>query len=216
MDTGADAMPVSDRLRLRWPSPEATSGVEDPLVSEADVALVGRVAVGDAAALAALYRRHADRLFAFLQQYARDRMVAEEILQDTLLAVWRSAHLYAGRSGVRTWMFGIARRQAHNRLRGQEPQKLPLDGLVGWADPAPGPVEWAIASAQSAAIAEAFAALALHHREVLALAFAARLPHREIAEVLGVPVGTVKSRLHHARAALHRGLVDRGYAEERP
>jgi RNA polymerase sigma-70 factor (ECF subfamily) len=48
-----------------------------------------------------------------------------------LLAVWRSAHLYAGRSGVRAWMFGIARRQAHNRLRIQEPQKLPLDGLVG-------------------------------------------------------------------------------------
>ena len=148
MDTGADAMPVSDRLRLRWPSPEAASGVEDPWASEDDVALVGRVTVGDAAALTALYRRHADRLFAFLQQYARDRMVAEELLQDTLLAVWRSAPLYAGRSSVRTWMFGIARRQAHNRLRVQEPQKLPLDGLVGWADPAPGPAEWAIASAQ--------------------------------------------------------------------
>ena len=104
MDTGADAMPVSDRLRLRWPSPEAASVVEDPWVSEDDVALVGRVTVGDAAALTALYRRHADRLFAFLQQYARDRMVAEKLLQDTLLAVWRSAHLYAGRSSVRTWM----------------------------------------------------------------------------------------------------------------
>ena len=51
---------------------------------------------------------------------------------------------------------------------------------------------------------------------MLALAFAARLPHREVAEVLGVPVGTVKSRLHHARAALHRTLADRGYVEELP
>jgi len=209
-------MPVPDRLRLRWPSPEAASGVEDPSASEADLAMVGRIAAGDAAALTALYRRHADRLFVFLQRYARDRMVAEELLQDTLLAVWRSAHLYAGRSSVRTWMFGIARRQAHNRLRVQEPQKLPLDGLAGRADQAPGPAEWAIARVQHAAIADAFAALAPHHREVLALAFAARLPHREIAEVLDVPVGTVKSRLHHARAALHRALVDRGYAEERP
>jgi RNA polymerase sigma factor (sigma-70 family) len=216
MDTGADATPVSDRLRMRWPSPEAASGVEDPLVPEADATLVGRVAGGDAAALAELYQRHADRLFAFLRQCARDRMVAEEILQDTLLAVWRSAHLYAGRSGVRTWMFGIARRQAHNRLRVQEPQQLPLDGVAGWADPAPGPAEWAIASAQRAAIADAFATLAPQHREMLALAFAARLPHREIAEVLGVPVGTVKSRLHHARAALHRALADRGYVEELP
>jgi RNA polymerase sigma-70 factor (ECF subfamily) len=214
MDTGADAMPVPDRLRLRRSSPETASGVEEPSASEADLALIGRVAAGDAAALTVLYRRHADRLFAFLQQYARDRMVAEEILQDTLLAVWRSAHLYAGRSGVRTWMFGIARRQAHNRLRVQEPQKLPLDGLAGWADPAPGPVDWVIAGAQRAAVADALTVLAPHHREVLALAFAARLPHREIAEVLGLPVGTVKSRLHHARAALHRALADRGYVEE--
>jgi hypothetical protein len=85
MDTGADAMPVSNRLRLRWPSPETASGVDDPSVSEADVVLVRRVAGGDAAALAALYRRHADGLFAFLRQYSRDRMVAEEIGQDTLL-----------------------------------------------------------------------------------------------------------------------------------
>jgi DNA-directed RNA polymerase specialized sigma24 family protein len=158
MDTGADAMPVPDRLRLRWPSPEAASGVEDPSASEVDLAMVGRIAAGDAAALTALYRRYADRLFAFLQRYARDRMVAEELLQDTLLAVWRSAHMYAGRSSVRTWLFGIARRQAHNRLRVQEPQTLPLDGLAGWADQAPGPAEWAIASVQHAAIADAFGA----------------------------------------------------------
>jgi RNA polymerase sigma factor (sigma-70 family) len=84
------------------------------------------------------------------------------------------------------------------------------------ADPAPGPAEWAIANAQGAAIAEAFGALAPQQREVLALAFAARMPHGEIAEVLGVPVGTVKSRLHHARAALARSLADRGVVEELP
>ena len=122
--------------------------------------LLVRVAGGDPAALATLYRRYGGRLFGYLQRYAGDRMVAEEILQDTLLAVWRSAPRYAGRSGVRTWLFGIARRQAHNRLRVQEPRTLPLDGLAGWADPGPGPAEWAIANAQAAAVADAFAALA--------------------------------------------------------
>jgi RNA polymerase sigma-70 factor (ECF subfamily) len=215
MDTGADAMPVPDRLRSRWRSRGTAADVGDP-ASAADDVLLERVAGGDAAALAALYRRYGSRLFGYLQRYAGDRMVAEEILQDTLLAVWRSAPRYAGRSGVRTWLFGIARRQAHNRLRVQEPPQLPLDGVAGWADPAPGPAEWAIANAQGAAIAEAFDALAPQQREVLALAFAARMPHGEIAEVLGVPVGTVKSRLHHARAALARSLADRGVVEELP
>jgi len=185
-------------------------------VPEADDVLLMRVADGDPVALAALYRRYGGRLFGYLQRYAGDRMVAEEILQDTLLAVWRSAPRYAGRSGVRTWLFGIARRQAHNRLRVQEPRALPLDGLAEWADPAPGPADWAIANAQGAAVADAFAALAPQHREVLALAFAARVPHGEIAEVLGVPVGTVKSRLHHARVALARSLADREVVEEMP
>jgi RNA polymerase sigma factor (sigma-70 family) len=216
MDTGADAMPVPDRLRSRWRSRGTASDAAGPSVPEADDALLVRVADGDAAALAALYRRYGGRLFGYLQRYAGDRMVAEEILQDTLLAVWRSAPRYARRSSVRTWLFGIARRQAHNRLRAQEPPTVPLDGLAGWADPAPGPAEWAVAVAQGAAVADAFAALAPRHREVLALAFAARVPHAEIAEVLGVPVGTVKSRLHHARAALARSLADRGVVEELP
>jgi len=209
-------MPVPDRLRSRWRSHGTASDVGGPSATEADDVLLVRVAGGDPAALATLYRRYGGRLFGYLQRYAGDRMVAEEILQDTLLAVWRSAPRYAGRSGVRTWLFGIARRQAHNRLRVQEPRALPLDGLAEWADPAPGPADWAIANAQGAAVADAFAALAPQHREVLALAFAARVPHGEIAEVLGVPVGTVKSRLHHARVALARSLADRGVVEEMP
>jgi RNA polymerase sigma factor (sigma-70 family) len=84
---------------------------------EADEVLLRRVGRGDADALAALYRRHADGLFWFLLRMAGDRGVAEEILQDTLLAVWRGAGGFAGRSAVRTWLYGIARRQAHNRLR---------------------------------------------------------------------------------------------------
>lgn len=136
MDTGADAMPVPDRLRSRWRSRASATDAGAAEASEADDALLLRVADGDAAALTALYRRYGDRFFAFLQRYAGDRMLAEEILQDTLLAVWRSAPRYARRSSVRTWLFGVARRQVHNRLRVQEPQRLPLDGLAEWASSA--------------------------------------------------------------------------------
>jgi len=116
-------------------------------VPVADEVLLVQIAEGDATALTVLYRRHAKQLFGFLQRYAGDRMVAEEILQDTLLAVWCSADRYAGRSGVRTWLFGVARRQAHNRMRVRQLQHVTLDSVAGWVDPAPGPAEWAVANA---------------------------------------------------------------------
>ena len=85
----------------------------------ADAALIARVAAGESAALAAVYERHGAALFGYLVRLAGDRGVAEEITQDTLLAAWRSAARFEGRSSVRTWLFGIGRRQAHNRLRGR-------------------------------------------------------------------------------------------------
>jgi RNA polymerase sigma-70 factor (ECF subfamily) len=147
-----------------------------------------------------MYQRHAGALFGYLHRLAGDRMTAEEILQDTLLAVWRGAGSYAGRSQVRTWLFGIARRQAHNRLRTAS-APVPVEP-VDRADASPGPAELAIAAAGGTAVAGAVGQLPEHHRDVIALVFVAGLPLAEAAEVLGIPVGTVKSRLHHARAAL--------------
>jgi RNA polymerase sigma factor (sigma-70 family) len=167
-----------------------------------DGGLLRGTAGGDPRALAELYRRHGPGLFGYLYRLAGDRAVAEEILQDTMLAVWQSAASFGGRSAVRTWLYGVARRQAHNRLRSRP---APLAGLDDAPEPAtqePGPERVALARADVAAIAGALRALSDEHREVLALAFDAGLAHAEIAEVLGVPVGTVKSRLHHARGRL--------------
>jgi RNA polymerase sigma-70 factor (ECF subfamily) len=177
---------------------------------EDDVALLRRVAGGDSVALTRLYERYAGPLFGYLRRLAGDDMTAEEILQDTMLAVWRSAGAFAGRSRVSTWLFGVARRQAHNRLRGQAHRRLggqahargPGPALPDQPDPAPGPDELAIAAAGGTAVAAAVGRLPDHHRDVVALVFVAGLPLAEVAELLDVPVGTVKSRLYHARAAL--------------
>jgi RNA polymerase sigma-70 factor, ECF subfamily len=173
-----------------------------------DARLLALVAAGRSAALTQLYRRHAPALFGFLLRLAGDRMTAEEILQDTLLAVWRSAGSYAGKAAVRTWLFGIARRQAHNRLRGR-PAPVAVEA-ADRRDAGPGPEELAIAAAGGTPVAVAIGQLPAHHREVVALAFVAGLPLAEVAQVLGVPVGTVKSRLHHARAALAQLLAEQG------
>jgi RNA polymerase sigma factor (sigma-70 family) len=175
---------------------------------EADEVLLRRVGRGDADALAALYRRHADGLFWFLLRMAGDRGVAEEILQDTLLAVWRGAGGFAGRSAVRTWLYGIARRQAHNRLRVGRPVEAELDEVAELATTEPGPEELALAGLERDRVLAAVGRLSLVHREVVVLMFVVELSQAEIAAVVGVPVGTVKSRLHHARAALVRSLAE--------
>ncbi|MER7133391.1 RNA polymerase sigma factor [Streptosporangium saharense] len=166
-----------------------------------DARVLARVADGDAEALGELYERHAGPLFGFLYRLAGDRGTAEEILQDTLLAVWRSATTYQGRSSVSTWLFGVARRQAHNRLRGLPPPSAaePYER----ADDLPGPEELAVGAGR---VQDALVRLPLAQREVVVLAFLCDLGHREISEILGIPPGTVKSRLHHARATL-RGVL---------
>jgi RNA polymerase sigma-70 factor (ECF subfamily) len=165
-----------------------------------DATLLRLVADGDGGALTVLYERHANALFGYLHRLAGDRMTAEEILQDTMFAVWRSAATFAGRSKATTWLFGVARRQAHNRLRGRA-GPVPLEALDR-PDAATGPDELAIAAAGGTPVAAAIGALPEHHREVIALVFVAGLPLSDVASVLAVPLGTVKSRLHHARAAL--------------
>lgn len=167
-----------------------------------DDTLLRRTAGGDARALAELYHRHAAGLFGFLYRLAGDRAAAEEILQDTMLAVWRSAAGFGGRSAVRTWLYGVARRQAHNRLRSLPAPLAGLDDLPEPAAAVPGPEEIALVRSDVAVVGAAMAALPAVHREVLALAFHAELSHADIARVLEVPVGTVKSRLHNARAKL--------------
>ena len=108
-----------------------------------DDELLRSIAAGDAAALARLDERYAGPLFGYLHRLAGDRMTAEEILQDTMLAVWRSAGTYEGRAKVTSWLFGIARRQAHNRLRGRsDPQPAGAD-LPDRSDQSAGPEDLA-------------------------------------------------------------------------
>jgi RNA polymerase sigma factor (sigma-70 family) len=177
-----------------------------------DAALLRSVAAGDAASLARLYERHAGPLFGYLYRLAGDRMTAEEILQDTMLAVWRSAAAFEGRSKVSTWLFGVARRQAHNRLRGRASAEFATD-LPDRADLGAGPDELAIAAAGGTPVAAAIDRLPDHHRDVIALVFVAGLPLADVAEVLSIPVGTVKSRLHHARAAVAAALIAQEVSE---
>ena len=176
-----------------------------PAVDERQI--TRRIAAGDREALSELYAHYQRALFNYLLQLTPDYGLAEEILQDTLVAVWKSAHRFEGRSSLQTWLIGIARRQAHNTLR---QHKLPvvdeteMEELVATE---PEPEAFTLASIARDELAEAFQQLAPLHREALVLIFVHELSYQETATILEVPVGTVKSRICNARRAL-RALLD--------
>ena len=173
---------------------------------DTDAALLERIAGQDRRAVAELYARHQRPLFRYLWQLTSDHGLAEEILQDTIVAVWQGAGAFEARSAVRTWLFAIARRQAHNVLRRRGLQLASEDGLHALEDSDPGPEERVLRQSDAEDVQRALARLPLIHREVLVLNFINGLRYDEIATVLGVPEGTVKSRLSNAKRALRRLL----------
>lgn len=176
-----------------------------------DADLVRLVAAGDRAALAALYERHGQAVLAQVVLAVGDRSLAEEVLQDTMLSVWRGAASFRGDSKVRSWLIAIARRQARDRLRRRRVPTVTDEVLSSWPATEPGPEDLTLERAEAAVVAQAVAALGARYREVLGLVYGASLTLAETAQVLGVPVGTVKSRLAGARAALAVSLSRKGY-----
>ena len=184
-----------------------------PSTRDESAGLVHRIAAGERSALAQLYAKHGPGLLRYLSQLTSDHELAEEILQDSLLAIWRGAAAFEGRSSARTWFFGIARRRARDTLRkrARSLDSLSRDSLQDAEPPSldPDPAEAALDRVELAELATAIQRLAPIHREVLVLAFAEGFTGPEIAAVLDVPEGTVKSRLSNARAGL-RSLLRTG------
>jgi RNA polymerase sigma-70 factor, ECF subfamily len=172
--------------------------------------LLRQIARGDREAMAQLYRLHSKIVLAQIILTVGDRSLAEEILQDTMLAVWRGADTFRGESSVRSWMISIARRQARDRLRRHRPRLVSDALLTEQPSPDPGPDLIALERAEITEVADAIRVLAPAHREVFGLVFGAGLSLPEAAEVLEIPLGTVKSRLAAARAALSRALNQKG------
>lgn len=182
---------------------------EPELSAEAseDAALLRRVAAGEEAALRVLYERHAGGMLRLIRRLTARREVAEEILQESWLAVWRSAGAYRGEAPVRAWLLGVARRQAHNRLRQTEPVLVELEDAVDLPAAEPAVEDQVLARAGRRELVAAVLELPEHLREVLVLVLVEDLPYPEVAAVLGVPPGTVKSRMWTARRLLAATLT---------
>ena len=173
------------------------------------------------AALAELYDREAPALLSYLRLFTADRSLAEEIIQDTFLAAWRGAAEVGGRASVRSRLFAIARRRAADALRRPRLRSVPEDsaGLAELPSDEPGPEDLAITAATRQELTTALTQLSPVHREALELTFRHGLSYPQLSEVLGIPLGTVKSRLSYAKRALRARLSDddvRVLDEDRP
>ena len=189
-------------------SPATFTASHDPACD--DTGCSAEIGQGDEDAMASFYREHGRVVFAQVLLVVGERVLAEEIVQDTMLAVWRGAGSFRGESSVRSWVIAIARRQTRDRLRGRRLRVVDGAFLADRPGSGPGPEVMALDRAELAEVRGAIRELAPAHREVLGLAFGSGLSLPEVAGVLEIPVGTVKSRLTAARTALNRILDEKG------
>lgn len=195
-------------LRLAQPAAPAAdpASVPDP-----DRALVRRMAEGDVEAHRALYEAHGRAVLAYLAGRTDDPGQAEELLHDVMLAAWRGAAAFRGDSRVRTWLLVIAHNAACNeRRRRQRLTLLPEPERVEAARNGHGAVRPGAALDDRIDLEAALQRLPAGQRDVLELVFAHGLAQDEAAAVLGVAVGTVKSRLNRAKERLRRHLAQPG------
>ncbi|GAA2824954.1 RNA polymerase sigma factor SigM [Kitasatospora paracochleata] len=172
-----------------------------------DADLLARHAAGDPDAFGLLVHRHRDRLWAVAVRTLGDPEEAADALQDALVSAFRSAHTFQGRSAVTTWLHRIvvnacldrARKSAVRRAGSLDQDPRPLEGALGSAEPADAPV---VRAELRQEVAAALDGLPADQRAALVLVDMQGYPVAEAAEMLGVPVGTVKSRCARGRARL--------------
>src|SRR5438067_12590169 len=175
--------------------------LEDREARTTDGDLLVRIADGDTAAFDILYRRFSRPIFGLALRMLRDRSRAEDALQETFSAIWRSAGSYRPDRGAGApWLYAVARNAIVDRARARrEPTFADVPDQMS---PDAGPAERAESAYVSWRVHRAVEELPANEREVLALAYWSGLSQSEVARFLGLPLGTVKTRTRTALARL--------------
>jgi RNA polymerase sigma-70 factor (ECF subfamily) len=168
--------------------------------------LLAAIAAGSEQEFARFYDAYHSRVYAFVLRHLSDPYEASEILNETMLEVWRSAGRFEGRSQALTWVLGIAHHKALDavRRRARGPA-VELDESLPDED-APNPPELVSAAQNANLLRRCLEKLSADHRLVVHLAFFDDLPYTEVARIVDCPVGTVKTRIFHAKRLLKRCL----------
>jgi RNA polymerase sigma-70 factor (ECF subfamily) len=172
-------------------------------------ALIRQVAGGDMSAFETLFRRYYPRLRRFLEQMTRRPHLVDEILNDTMLVVWRKAPTFNLRSKLSTWIIGIALRRSLKALEHVD-DAIDFDSDAV-ASPAESSPEGNLQRQElRTRLNQALMSLPPEQRTVIQLTYYEGCTYREIAAIVGCPIDTVKTRMFHARRRLKSLLADRG------
>lgn len=175
------------------------------MIETSDQVLLEQVSRQDKVAMRTLYDRYAPNLRRFVENWIADKNDAADVVHETMLDVWRTADRFAGRSSVKSWMFSIARNKAVDRNRRGARVVLDEPDLEA-TDDAPNPEQELQSFQDAARVRDCVDTLSPSHKTAIQLAFFEDLTYQEIAELEACPVGTIKTRIMHAKKLLLRCL----------
>jgi RNA polymerase sigma-70 factor (ECF subfamily) len=175
-----------------------------------DGLLLQSIAAGDKSAMRALYQRYNVRIYRFILRLIGKADLAEDIVSQVFLEVWRCAGQYKAESEVVTWLLAIARHKAISALRRRPEAQLDDHTAAAIVDPRDDPETRMDKQDRSETIQRCLARLSPSHREIIDLVYYHGKLVRDVAQIVGVPEGTVKTRMFHARKHLSKMLTAAG------
>jgi len=162
-----------------------------------------------------LFARHQVRVYRFVLRLVGNQAVAEDLISEVFLDVWRQADRFEGRSAVSTWLLAIARFKALSLMRRKPDEELDEETAGAIEDRSDDPEVAVQKKDKSVALRKCLAVLSPEHREVIDLVYYHEKSVQEVAEIVGIPEATVKTRMFYARKRLSELLktagIDRGW-----
>jgi RNA polymerase sigma-70 factor (ECF subfamily) len=174
-----------------------------------DETLIRAIAAGDRRAMQALYARYSVRIYRFVLRLTNDRSLAEDIASEVFIDVWRGAEGFKVKSQVSTWMLAIARHKALSALRRRSDERLD-ENATAIADPADDAETTVDKRDRNALVQHCLSQLSVLHREVLDLVYYHEKSVDEVAEIVGAPANTVRTRMFYARKRMQTLLEAAG------
>jgi RNA polymerase sigma factor (sigma-70 family) len=162
-----------------------------------DAALLARVGQGDETALETLYNRYGGSCFGLARRILDDAQLAEDVVQQVFTALWKGSGYDSRRGAVSTWLMSVTHHKSIDVLRREAPRRKRMaseQALLEVAAAGPGPADQAWTQLRAERTRESLKTLPAEQREVVLLAYYGGYTQREIAELTGLPLGTVKSR----------------------